>query len=175
MFGSGMLIINQKSDDNTDVIDDYVSNEYLNMMINQYILALGEYDQIDNYNFSVLGSLTWTFFIFASFASTVLVLNMIIAIMSDTYGRVTQSYILHTRTMKLWIMIDYIRLLRILEKKFHLGKDDNDSKDEFLIIVTKKSDDLVEEQEWEGTVNAVRHSIKHHSENLEEKFNKRIE
>ena len=64
------------------------------MMINQYLLTLGEYDQIDNYNKSNLGGMCWLFFILASFMSTVVVLNMVIAIMSDTYSKVSENYAL---------------------------------------------------------------------------------
>ena len=50
MFGSAMFILNSKSDDTAKVIASYVNNDYVNMIINQYLLSLGEYDQIDNYN-----------------------------------------------------------------------------------------------------------------------------
>ena len=63
------------------------------MMINQYLVAMGEYD-FDNYNESALNAMCWLFFILASFASTVVALNMVIAIMSDTHTRVSESYVL---------------------------------------------------------------------------------
>ena len=59
----------------------------------------------------MLNILCWIFFMLASFASTVTALNMIIAIMSDTFNRVTQSFELYTRTMKLWILIDYFTII----------------------------------------------------------------
>ena len=83
------------------------------MMINQYLLTLGEYDQIANYNQSHLGAMCWLFFILASFMSTVVVLNMVIAIMNDTYSRVSENYVLQSKRMKIWIMIDYLQIIRM--------------------------------------------------------------
>ena len=42
-FGSAMFILDSKSGAQ-DVIGKYVENDYVNMMINQYLLSLGEYD-----------------------------------------------------------------------------------------------------------------------------------
>ena len=53
----------------------------------------------------------WLFFILASFMSTVVVLNMVIAIMSDTYSKVSENYALQTKRMKIWIMIDYLKII----------------------------------------------------------------
>ena len=48
----------------------------------------------------------------ASFATTITALNMLIAIMTDTYQRITDSFELESRIMKLWCMTDYLDLLK---------------------------------------------------------------
>ena len=54
----------------------------------------------------------WIFFILASFMSTVVVLNMVIAIMNDTYSRVSDNYKLQNKRMKIGIMIDYLQIIQ---------------------------------------------------------------
>ena len=54
----------------------------------------------------------WMFFILASFMSTVVVLNMVIAIMNDTYSRVSDNYKLQNKRMKIGIMIDYLQIIQ---------------------------------------------------------------
>ena len=78
----------------------------------------------------------WFFFVLASFASTVVALNMIIAIMSDTYSMVSESYVLYTKRMKLWILIDY---LEIIQNSLYKSSDDMEKHPEFIVVVTKKS------------------------------------
>ena len=78
----------------------------------------------------------WSFFVLASFASTVVALNMIIAIMSDTYSKVSESYVLHTKRQKIWILIDY---LEIIQKSIIQSADDKKKHEEFIVVVTKKS------------------------------------
>ena len=78
---------------------------------------------IDNYNDSMLNILCWIFFCLASFASTVTALNMIIAIMSDTFSKVTQSFDLYTRTMKIWILIDYQKIIQKQQNRREKGAD----------------------------------------------------
>ena len=53
----------------------------------------------------------WLFFILATFMSTVVVLNMVIAIMNDTYSNVADNYVLQSKRMRIWIMIDYLRII----------------------------------------------------------------
>ena len=48
---------------------------------------------------------------------------MIIAIMSDTFSKVTQSYELYTRTMKIWILIDYQKIIQKQQNRREKGAD----------------------------------------------------
>ena len=84
----------------------------MNMMINQYLVSLGTYEELEEYSKSSLDGMAWFFFVFASFASTVVALNMIIAIMSDTFARVTEFHSLHSRIMQIQILSDYIEHIK---------------------------------------------------------------
>ena len=48
----------------------------------------------------------------ASFATTITALNMLIAIMSDTFQRITDSFELESRIMKIWVLVDYLELIK---------------------------------------------------------------
>ena len=136
----------------------------MNMMINQYLVSLGTYEELEDYSKSSLDGMAWFFFVFASFASTVVALNMIIAIMSDTYSKVSESYVLYMKRMKLSILIDYIELVQ--------SRHNNEG--EFLVIVTKNMQGS-EVREWEGTVQAVRHEINDKTDEMKHEFEVRIE
>ena len=44
MFGSALFLLNSKQDGGLEIIDNYLQDkEYTNMMINQYLLTLGDY------------------------------------------------------------------------------------------------------------------------------------
>lgn len=63
-------------------------------------------------------------------------LNMIIAIMGDTFGRVLDCYEMHSRAMKISLLSDYVEIIR--------GKGDSategEPKDSFLVVVKRVDD-----------------------------------
>lgn len=60
------------------------------VMVNQYLLGLGEFG-FDNFENNENRSLIWIYFILATFLTNLTFLNMLIAIMGDTYARVTEN------------------------------------------------------------------------------------
>lgn len=72
------------------------------------MLSLGYFDSLEQYKISEQNEVCFLFFVLASFFSTVTALNMIIAIMSDTFTKVTESYEQHSRHMRISILSDYI-------------------------------------------------------------------
>lgn len=58
--------------------------------MNQYLLGLGEF-LYDNFENSPNRILIWIFFISATFLINITFLNMLIAIMGDTFARVTEN------------------------------------------------------------------------------------
>ena len=79
--------------------------------INQYELGLGEFEidsyrEADNQKF-----LIYLLFVLSTFLIQITFLNLLIAIMGDTYDRVTDVRENNARLTKLKIMGDYINLL----------------------------------------------------------------
>ena len=65
-------------------------------------------------------------FLLATFFTAVTALNMLIAIMGDTFGKVLDGYEHHSREMKLKILQDYMHNIE--------GKSEYKSK--FIVLVT---------------------------------------
>ena len=88
MFGLPIKMLNYFIYPDNELIADHSENSLFNMLMNQYLLALGEFD-IDNYLAHPNTILCFTFFILATAFTQITMLNMLIAIMSDTFDKVT--------------------------------------------------------------------------------------
>lgn len=86
-----MFILDTNRDE-ANVLGEYGDNYLFNIFMNQYLLSLGYFDSLEQYKISSQNEICFIFFVMASFFSTVTALNMIIAIMSDTFTKVTESY-----------------------------------------------------------------------------------
>ena len=60
---------------------------FVDSIVNQYLLGLGEF-QYDAFASSPSGPLIWSLFLLSTFLTQVTFMNMLIAIMSDTFSRV---------------------------------------------------------------------------------------
>lgn len=147
------------------VLDEYLGNWVFDTLFNQYLLSLGEFG-IDEFSNGPQATLCYIFFIFATFFTQVTALNMIIAIMGDTFGKVSEGHESHSRSMKIALLSDYVSLIR---------KDDKGKKyNSFLVLVTADRE-VESKKEWEGTVNMLRSAITKNSDELEHNLNKKIE
>ena len=91
MFGVPLYLLQlNRTDENAVVEAKFGDIWLLNAFYNQYMLTLGEFT-IDEYDDQPQVYLCYIFFISATFFTQILFLNMLIAIMGDTYGRVTES------------------------------------------------------------------------------------
>ena len=98
MFGIPMNMLNLNRDVNEKVIDDPFPYWLPNIMFNQYLLALGEFN-IDSFENGKQAGMCFTFFMLATFFSSVTMLNMLVAIMGDTFERIIENRDLNqTRT-----------------------------------------------------------------------------
>ena len=75
---------NVGSDTNESSSQTEVSNEFVLSLFTQYQLGLGEFDT-ENF-----GQMEWTFFILATFITQITIINMLIAVMSDTFDKVSE-------------------------------------------------------------------------------------
>ena len=63
---------------------------FIDSVVNQYLLGLGEF-QYDAFASSPSGPLIWSLFLFSTFLTQVTFMNMLIAIMSNTFSRVLEN------------------------------------------------------------------------------------
>ena len=78
----------------------------IDVVYNQYMLSLGEFD-MDGFDDHPEMALCYLFFLLATFITQITFLNMLIAIMGDTFGRVFENKAQFGLMTKLAIMGDY--------------------------------------------------------------------
>lgn len=98
-FANFFLIINNNTPDNAaykaahpkagdfHYIGTYVGNPLVDSIIGVYLISLGEFD-LDGYNEGPNVYLVWLFFILCTFFILIVFMNMLIAIMGDTFSAV---------------------------------------------------------------------------------------
>ena len=79
-----------KGEEDYHYVDDYVGNSMVDSLISMYLLALGEFD-LDGYKQGHDVSLAWIFFVMASFLLLLVFMNMLIAIMGETFSEVQSN------------------------------------------------------------------------------------
>lgn len=115
------------------------------MVLNQYMVALGEF-HTDAYLRNEYMPIVWCLFIMATFFTQITMLNMLIAIMGDTFDKVTENKKTFTTRTKLQILGDYTGNFLKQEKKnmflFSIEVDQEDQEDGF--------------ETWEGMIQRLR-------------------
>ena len=125
------------------------------------MLALGDWDT-GNFAEGPNSYLIEIFFLAATFFTAVTALNMLIAIMGDTFGKVLEGYEHHSREMKLDILIDYMACI------YTRGHENN-----FIVLV--KPVEVDPDDDWGGAINMIRNSVEKNHDSLNEKFNAKID
>jgi hypothetical protein len=143
MFGVPMLMLNLNRAEGDELISSSFRFWGLNLLLNQYLLALGEFN-MDNFDDKPQSVLCYIFFILATFITQLTMLNMLIAIMGDTFERITENKEVNSTMTKLELMSDLGATLRQRSSFFE--------KKVFWFIVRPDEDDAAEGGEWEGSV-----------------------
>ena len=146
MFGVPMVMLNLNRVEDNSVVDEPFGFWGINMLLNQYLLALGEFSY-DNFANEPQSYMCYMFFVFATFITQIAMLNMLIAIMGDTYERVIENRVVNATKTKLDLMSDLAFTLD--QKSAELDQDC------FMFIVQPDDDDGDEGDDWEGTVNKM--------------------
>ena len=89
MFGSSLYILSMHRQSGQEIIDDIFDRWLINTFINQYLLTLGFYDMENFVGDQQL--FIYILFILATFLTQVTVLNMLIAILGNTFDMVKES------------------------------------------------------------------------------------
>ena len=115
------------------------------------MLALGEFDT----EFGEEGVEKWmsyTLFLLATFISLIMMLNMLIAIMGDTFERTIENRQLNMTRTKIELMGEQTD--KILDFSC-FGKNKNEVEDHdkhFLFVITPDDADVDEFDSWEGSI-----------------------
>lgn len=112
MFGVPMVILNLNRNEETQVIQKVFDLWFIDMLLNQYLMALGEFDT-ESYANEPQAWLCYLFFFFATFFTMIVMLNMLIAIMGDTFSKVMENKHVNAIKSKLDLMYDLFAVLRI--------------------------------------------------------------
>ena len=72
------------------IIPQSIDNNLFDSILNQYLLGLGEFTY-DDYPDNAAKYLIWIYFVLATIFTNINFLNLLIAIISDTYARITEA------------------------------------------------------------------------------------
>ena len=86
-FGNALLVMNQGR--SSHVYSKVFNVPFLDSMLNQYILTIGDYDT-EAFRMEGGDIIIWCLFIMATFITQITFLNLLIAIMGDTFDRVSE-------------------------------------------------------------------------------------
>ena len=109
LFGIPLVMLNSEAiSDDSAVVEGLFPFWLANSIINQYLLALGEFSTLENFAEQPHAGLCYMFFMLATFFTMITMLNMLIAIMGDTFERITENSELNSNMTKLNIVSDFM-------------------------------------------------------------------
>lgn len=148
MVGSSMYMLqSNRTDGEEDIIRPVFKVWILDLLLNQYLLGLGmfEFEGFENHEQKYL---CWLFFLIGTFFTQITMLNMLIAIMGNTFDMVIEKKGIYAMQVKLQIMSEYSNLITQVDKdtRHYL----------FTIKTILDEEDEQDENSWEGGFNFLR-------------------
>ena len=114
---------------------------WIDAFVRSYLIGLGEFG-LDNFNAGNDTFLVWTFFILATLVTQLIFMNLLIAIMGDTFDRVQEVMAQAAVKEKITMINDYLWILD-LQEEFR--------EDKYILIVELKT--VAESgNAWEGKI-----------------------
>ena len=144
------------------LFDEALDSDVLNALLNQYMLALGEF-QTENFSDQPNSGLVWVLFIAATFITQITILNMLIAIMGDTFGKVTEVKEQSGLREKIKILADYVWILSM-----------DTAQVRYIYAMKPRSMTEEEGASWEGTVTTLKKAIEANMKDQKAVFTKKI-
>ena len=138
----------------------------LNALYNQYMLAIGEF-AIDNYDGQPQVYLCYILFLSATFFTQITFLNMLIAVMGDTYGKIMESFETYALQTQRSIMNDYTAMI----------DDPVDMSDfrPFMIVISQKVEGGEDANgAWEGNIAVIKKTIESGLGSLHKNIDKQL-
>lgn len=121
-----------------EIIQTLTPSDIVNAWLSYWLLGLGEF-YMDAFSENKDSEMEWTIFVLATFITNVVFLNMLIAIMGDTFARVTENRAHNTMIEQTNFNGDFISVVK---------KDPNFDKCPFLYIVTPIGEEGAGGAEW---------------------------
>ena len=149
MFGSAMFML-QNNDKDTELIIAHFKYFFVDLVLDQYLLSLGEFNNdFDNHP---QWYLCWILLVSATFFTQITMLNMLIAIMGNTFDNVIEKRAIYIMKSQLQTMSEYSDII---------NKYERDSRT-FLFIVSINADEedgMDDNGSWEGGFSYLRKSM----------------
>ena len=133
-------------------------------IINQYLLSLGDFvDTLGGYEEHPQSVLVWIIFLVTTFVTQITMLNMLIAIMGNTFDNVIEKRSLHAIQMRLSILGEYKNIVN------RVKKDAYQDLENFIYVVYPivDEDEIEEQTDWEGGFNYLRKALNRKIDSLD--------
>ena len=161
MYGIPMTMLNFYRFYDSPVVDQLEYGWLFDSFMNQYYLALGEF-HTDNFTDHPYTFLLLFFFIGATMFTQILMLNMIIAIMGDTFEKVTENKLSIYRKNKLELMQEYAGFLPKWNPEQFMFK---------VTVEEEKQDDI---DSWDGSLNFIKRINDRHFADMKANFSSQM-
>lgn len=167
-FGNFFMIINQNMKGRPDgavYITEYLGIRPVDALISAYFMGLGDF-AYDGYSLGPNKYSAWGMFLLATFLTCVVFMNMLIAIMGETFGAVTEKAEQNGLKEQISLINDHVWLLD-LKKTFKNQK--------YLIIVKKTKSEEVSEKQVGDIIQNLENSLSHKYDRLHHIMMRRME
>ena len=124
-----MLQLNVGFGEDSDIIEPIFGLSIVDTTLNQYMLMLGEFN-MDGFKNHVNNGMCYMIFLGSTFITQITFLNMLIAIMGDTFDKVMSQRPTYSLKNKLKLMADMKSTINILSRR----KNDDDYKCYLYVI-----------------------------------------
>ena len=144
-FGAPLVFLQYGFNEDKDLVNKVFDFWPMNVLLSQYILSLGDYD-LDNFEDSPFTYSCYFYFFCATFISQIMMLNMLIAIMGDSFERVIENRQINGIRTKLEILTDYSALA------FSDAGSASLNKEKMFMFIARPVDEEEEYDEWQGVI-----------------------
>ena len=128
-FGVPLMILQLNSPEGSDLIESEFNSSPVNMFLSQYILLLGNWE-VEAYADNPNTALCYIFFFLATLSLQIMLMNMLIAIMTDSYEKVIENKSINGIMTKLELMSD------IVDKSANEATSQSGNEHQCLVLVT---------------------------------------
>ena len=167
LLGVPILILDgNRVEDENKLLNDAFGFWILDLLYTQYMLALGMFEP-EHYGLHPQHVIAFCFFIAATFISQLTILNMLIAVMGDSFDKVVENREVNSIIMKLELLGDLCCNLP--------QTDRNVNRDTHMIVVEKldKADD--EGDDWEGTIRRLTKIVTRNARDVKNRIGQKVD